>query len=72
MNTTLGIRISALSLALALTGYAIYELVLLPAASFPSDDMRIIMAGANTLRVGHWLKFAYGLALAADSGVCAA
>lgn len=54
----------ALWLALALMGYALYELVLLPRAGFPSDDMRVILAGADTLRVGHWLKFVYSAAIA--------
>jgi hypothetical protein len=58
------IRFGALLLALSLVGYAIYELILLPAAGFPSDDMRIIIGGADTLRIGHWLKFGYGLAIA--------
>ena len=57
------IRFGAGLLALSLIGYALYELILLPAAGFPSDDMRVIMGGANTLRVGHWLKFGYGLAI---------
>ena len=65
MNTATLVRAGSLALALSLIGYAGYELLLLPAAGFPSDDMRVIMAGANTLRVGHWLKFGYGLALAA-------
>jgi hypothetical protein len=26
--------------------------------------MRVIIGGADTLRVGHWLKFGYGLAIA--------
>jgi Domain of unknown function (DUF4386) len=58
------IRAGGLLLAASLIGYAIYELVLLPAAGFPSDDMRVIIGGADTLRVGHWLKFGYGLAIA--------
>lgn len=58
------VRFGALWLALALIGYALYELVLLPRAGFPSDDMRVILAGADTLRVGHWLKFGYGCAIA--------
>lgn len=64
MNHTTTTRLGALLLALSLIGYAIYELVLLPAAGFPSDDMRVIIGGADTLRVGHWLKFGYGLAIA--------
>jgi hypothetical protein len=64
MNGTTLTRLGALLLAPSLIGYAIYELVLLPAAGFPSDDMRVIMGGADTLRVGHWLKFGYGLAIA--------
>jgi hypothetical protein len=63
MNQAL-IRFGAMMLALSLIGYAIYELALLPAAGFPSDDMRVIIAGAETLRIGHWLKFGYGLAIA--------
>lgn len=62
-NTIALIRVGALALACALLAYAVYELALLPAAGFPSDDMRVIMAGVSTLRVGHWLKFGYGLAL---------
>jgi hypothetical protein len=64
MNTSTLTRLGALLLALSLIGYAIYELVLLPTAGFPSDDTRVILAGADTLRVGHWLKFGYGLAIA--------
>jgi hypothetical protein len=64
MNVTTLTRFGALLLALSLIGYAIYELVLLPASGFPSDDMRVIMGSADTLRVGHWLKFGYGLAIA--------
>ncbi|BCX04970.1 MAG: hypothetical protein KatS3mg053_2908 [Candidatus Roseilinea sp.] len=64
MTNTALTRLGALTLALSLIGYAVYELALLPAAGFPSDDMRVILTGADTLRVGHWLKFGYGLALA--------
>lgn len=64
MNTTTLTRLGALTLALSLIGYAIYELLLMPASGFPSDDMRVIIGGANTLRVGHWLKFGYGLGIA--------
>lgn len=57
-------RLGALLLAASLLGYALYELVLYPAAGFPTNDYAIIIAGANTLRVGHWLKFGYALSLA--------
>jgi hypothetical protein len=62
-HTTVVIRSGALALACTLVGYAVYELALLPAAGFPSDDMRVIMAGVSALRVGHWLKLGYGLAI---------
>jgi hypothetical protein len=61
-NNTLT-RLGALLLTMSLIGYAIYELGLLP-AGFPSDDIRVIIGGADILRVGHWLKFGYGLAIA--------
>jgi hypothetical protein len=51
--------LGALLLALTLAGYTVYELLLRPAAGFPSDDMAVILGGINTLRVGHWLKFGY-------------
>lgn len=51
-------------LAAALLGYACYELALLPAAGLPVDDMTVILAGADTLRVGHLLKFGYALGMA--------
>lgn len=54
----------ALLLAGALLGYALFELVLLPAGGFPTKDVEVILAGASTLRIGHWLKFADALALA--------
>jgi hypothetical protein len=52
-------------LAAAVIGYAVYDLFLYPAAGFPTNDYAEIVAGANTLRLGHLLKFAYagGLAL---------
>lgn len=56
--------LGALLLALALAGYAVYELVLRPRAGFPSDDMAVILGGIDTLRVGHWLKFGYAAGLA--------
>lgn len=56
--------IGALLLAACLIGYALYELVLYPSAGFPTTDFAVIVAGANTLRVGHWLKFGYALSLA--------
>lgn len=43
----------------SLIGFALYELVLRPQAGFPSDDMSLIISRANTLRVGHLLKFGY-------------
>lgn len=58
------IRLGTILLALSLIGYAIYELLLLPASGFPSDDMRVIIGGADTLRTGHWLKFGYGMGIA--------
>lgn len=54
----------ALLLAGCLGGYAFYELVLYPGAGFPTSDYAVIVAGASTLRVGHWLKFGYALSLA--------
>jgi len=54
----------ALLLALCLIGYAIYELILYPGAGFPTTDFAVIVAGADTLRVGHWLKFGYAFSIA--------
>lgn len=48
-------------LLLSILGYLLYELVLRPRAGFPSDDMAVILGGADTLRVGHWLKFGYAI-----------
>jgi hypothetical protein len=56
--------LGALLLAACLSGYALYELVLYPGAGFPTTDFAVIVAGANTLRVGHWLKFGYAPSLA--------
>jgi hypothetical protein len=56
--------LGALLLAVCLSGYALYELVLYPSAGFPTGDFAVIVAGANTLRVGHWLKFGYALSVA--------
>ena len=56
--------LGALLLAISLVGYAIYELVLYPNAGFPTTDFGVVVAGADTLRVGHWLKFGYTLSLA--------
>jgi hypothetical protein len=56
--------VGAALLAVCLSGYALYELVLYPGAGFPTSDFEVIVAGANTLRVGHWLKFGYALSLA--------
>jgi hypothetical protein len=56
--------LGALLLAVCLSGYALYELVLYPSAGFPTSDFAVIVAGANTLRVGHWLKFGYTLSVA--------
>jgi hypothetical protein len=53
--------LGALLLAVSLVGYAVSELVLRPAAGFPTTDFAVIVAGANTLRVGHWLKFGFAL-----------
>ena len=49
----------ALILGLSLIGYAVYELVLYPNAGLPTRDFAVILAAANTLRVGHVLKFGY-------------
>jgi hypothetical protein len=54
----------ALLLALCLIGYASYELILYPQAGLPTTDFGVIVAGADTLRVGHWLKFGYALSIA--------
>lgn len=54
----------ALLLAVSLTGYAIYELILYPNAGFPTTDFAVIVAGADTLRIGHWLKLGYALSIA--------
>lgn len=51
-------------LLLSILGYLLYELVLRPRAGFPSDEMAVILAGADTLRVGHWLKFGYAIGTA--------
>jgi hypothetical protein len=55
--------LGALLMALSLVGYAVYELVLYPGAGFPTSDYSVIIAGADTLRVGHWLKFGYAISL---------
>jgi hypothetical protein len=54
----------ALLLAVCLIGYASYELLLYPNAGFPTTDFAVIVAGADTLRVGHWLKFGYAFSIA--------
>lgn len=54
----------ALLLAFSLVGYASYELILYPKAGLPTTDFALIVAGADTLRVGHWLKFGYALSIA--------
>lgn len=56
--------LGAIVLALSLTGFAIYDLILFPAAGFPTTDFSVIVAGAPTLRIGHWLKFGYALSVA--------
>lgn len=56
--------VGAALLSLALVGYAIYELVLYPAAGFPTEDFSVIVRGVDTLRVGHWLKFGYAIGIA--------
>lgn len=56
--------IGALILGLALSAFMFYELVLYPEAGFPTEDFAVVVAGANTLRVGHLLKFAYAFGLA--------
>jgi hypothetical protein len=62
-STQLGVY-GALLLALCLIGYALYELLFYPNAGFPTTDFAVIVAGANTLRIGHWLKFGYMLSIA--------
>jgi hypothetical protein len=57
-------NIGAWVLGASLIGFAWHELVLRPLAGFPSDDMSVIIAGANTLRVGHLLKFGYAVGVA--------
>ncbi|MEZ4736318.1 MAG: hypothetical protein R3E79_55235 [Caldilineaceae bacterium] len=54
----------ALLLAACLIGYAIYEMILYPNAGFPTTDFGVIVAGADTLRIGHWLKSGYALSIA--------
>jgi hypothetical protein len=54
----------AILLALSLIGYVIYQAVLYPAAGFPTEDFGVVVAGANTLRVGHLLKFGYAIGIA--------
>jgi len=54
----------ALLLAACLIGYAFYELLFYPNAGFPTTDFAVIVAGANTLRIGHWLKFGYAVSIA--------
>ncbi|MEZ4622296.1 MAG: DUF4386 family protein [Caldilineaceae bacterium] len=54
----------ALLLALSLIGYALYELMFYPRAGFPTTDFAVIVAGADTLRIGHWLKLGYALSIA--------
>jgi hypothetical protein len=54
----------ALLLAACLVGYALYELILYPGAGFPTSDYAVIVRGADTLRIGHWLKFGFAISLA--------
>jgi hypothetical protein len=54
----------AMVIALSLIGFVVYELVLYPAAGFPTTDYGVIVSGANTLRIGHLLKFGYAVGLA--------
>ncbi|MCA9839667.1 MAG: hypothetical protein KC422_22360 [Trueperaceae bacterium] len=56
--------LGALLLLLSILGYLLYELILRPRAGFPSDDMAVILGGVKTLKVGHWLKFAYAVGTA--------
>lgn len=56
--------LGGLLLAGALLGYLLYQLVLYPGAGFPTPEIPKIIAGAPTLRIGHWLKFADALSLA--------
>lgn len=53
--------IGALVLAIALIGYAIYQFILYPAAGFPTQDYGVVVAGVNTLRIGHVLKLGYAV-----------
>lgn len=48
--------VGALFLAGCLIGYAVHELTLYPNADFSTTDFAVIVAGADPLRVGHWLK----------------
>ncbi len=58
-----GASIGGVVLALSLIGVMFYELVLYPGAGFPTNDYAVIVAGANTLRIGHILKFGYAIGL---------
>ncbi|MEZ4662701.1 MAG: hypothetical protein R2911_34570 [Caldilineaceae bacterium] len=51
-------------LATVLIGYAIYELILYPQAGLPTPEFAVIIGAADTLRVGHWLKFGYAAGIA--------
>ncbi|MEZ4736320.1 MAG: hypothetical protein R3E79_55245 [Caldilineaceae bacterium] len=43
--------------------FGLYELLLYPNAGFPTTDFGLIVAGADTLRIGHWLKVGYALSI---------
>jgi len=56
--------LGAVILGLSLIGNLVYQIVLYPASGFPTEDFGVVVAGANTLRVGHLLKFGYASGLA--------
>ncbi len=58
------LRWGSLLQGLALLGFIGYQVVLRPAAGFPSDEMQVILSGINTLRFGHDLKFLEAIAVA--------
>ncbi|MCX7784155.1 MAG: hypothetical protein N2318_11005 [Meiothermus sp.] len=57
------LRLGSLLLGLGLLGFIWYQVVLRPAAGFPSDEMQVILSGINTLRFGHALKFLEAVAV---------
>jgi hypothetical protein len=58
------LQLGSLLLGFALLGFIGYQVVLRPAAGFPSDEMEVILSGINTLRFGHSLKFLEAMAVA--------